>query len=170
MAEIQHIQTTDAATLARFDMIIDARSPGEFALDHVPGAVNLPVLSNEERAEVGTIYVQESRFDARRIGAAYLARNVATHLMTALADKPGSFRPLVYCWRGGMRSNAMATILAQVGWRTAVIVGGYQSYRRTVTARLYDSEPELRVVLLDGHTGSGKTANNAPAPTSAVNV
>jgi len=157
MAEIEVVPTTDAATLARFDAVIDARSPGEFALDHLPGALNLPVLSDAERAEVGTIYVQDSRFNARRIGAAYVARNVAAHLQTALADRPGSFRPLVYCWRGGMRSNAMATILAQVGWRTAVVRGGYQAYRREVTARLYDSEPKLRVVLIDGHTGSGKT-------------
>ena len=157
MAEIEVVPTTDAATLARFDAVIDARSPGEFALDHVPGAINLPVLSDAERAEVGTIYVQESRFKARRIGAAYVAKNVAAHLQTALADQPGSFRPLVYCWRGGMRSNAMASILAQVGWRTGVIRGGYQAYRRGVTRRLYEAEPELRVVLLDGCTGTGKT-------------
>lgn len=157
MSEIDIVPTADAETLARYDAVIDARSPGEFALDHVPGAINLPVLSDAERAEVGTIYVQQSRFTARRIGAAYVARNVAAHLTTALADRPGSFRPLVYCWRGGMRSNAMATILAQVGWRTAVLRGGYQTYRRQVTARLYDAEPGFRVVLLDGHTGSGKT-------------
>lgn len=157
MADVEVVPTTDAAALARFDAVIDARSPSEFALDHVPGAVNLPVLSDAERAEVGTIYVQDSRFNARRIGAAYVAKNVADHLQTALADKPGSFRPLVYCWRGGMRSNAMATILAQVGWRTAVIRGGYQAYRRGVTERLYEAGPSLRVVLLDGHTGTGKT-------------
>ena len=124
MAQIEIVQSPDPESLARFDQIIDARSPSEFALDHVPGAVNLPVLSDAERAEVGTIYVQESRFTARRVGAAYVARNVARHLQTALADKAGGFRPLVYCWRGGMRSNAMAVILSQVGWRTAVVAGG----------------------------------------------
>jgi tRNA 2-selenouridine synthase len=158
MASIEVVSAADAATLARFDALIDARSPGEFALDHVPGAVNLPVLSDAERAEVGTIYVQEDRFRARRVGAAYVARNIARHLETALADKPGSFRPLVYCWRGGMRSNAMATILAQVGWRASVLAGGYRAYRRGVTARLYDAELELAAVLLDGPTGTGKTA------------
>ena len=157
MAKIETVAAADAGALAEFDAIIDARSPAEFELDHVPGAVNLPVLSNEERAEVGTIYVQESRFKARRIGAAHVARNVARHLETALADRPGSFRPLVYCWRGGMRSNSMATILAEVGWRTAVLQGGYMTYRRGVTARLYESEPDFRVVLIDGQTGSGKT-------------
>lgn len=155
------LEVTDdvsAAALARFDMLIDARSPGEFAEDHLPGAVNLPVLSDAERAEVGTIYVQDSRFTARRVGAAYVARNVARHLEMALADRPGGFRPLVYCWRGGMRSGAMATILSQVGWRTTVLTGGYRTYRREVVRRLYDGSLNLRFVLLDGHTGTGKTA------------
>jgi tRNA 2-selenouridine synthase len=147
-----------AEALARYDLVIDVRSPSEFAEDHIPGAVNLPVLDDAERAEVGTIYVQESRFKARRIGAAYVARNIGRHLQTALADRGGGFRPLVYCWRGGMRSNAMATILSQVGWRTAVLMGGYRTYRRMVTARLYDGSLPHRFVLLDGQTGSGKTA------------
>lgn len=151
-------EDVSAAALAQYDLVIDVRSPGEFAEDHLPGAVNLPVLSDAERAEVGTIYVQDSRFKARRLGAAYVARNVGRHLETALADKPGGFRPLVYCWRGGMRSNAMATILSQVGWRTAVLEGGYRTYRRQVTARLYDGALPHRFVLLDGPTGTGKTA------------
>ena len=137
--------------------MIDVRSPAEFAQDHAPGAVNLPVLSDAERAEVGTIYVQESRFKARRLGAAYIARNVAAHLCAALCDRDGGFRPLIYCWRGGQRSHAMATILSQVGWRTTVLAGGYRTWRRHVTARLYDSALPLRLVLLDGDTGSGKT-------------
>jgi tRNA 2-selenouridine synthase len=157
MAGIEVIERADAASLAPFDMLIDVRSPAEFAEDHVPGAVNLPVLSNEERAEVGTIYVQQSRFLARKIGAALIARNVAHHLETALADRNGSFRPLIYCWRGGQRSGAMATILSQVGWRTALLSGGYRTYRRHVTARLYDEPLAIRPVLLDGPTGCGKT-------------
>lgn len=154
---IEAVETADPATLARFDMIIDVRSPGEFAEDHAPGAVNLPVLSDEERAEVGTIYVQESRFRARRIGAAYIARNVARYLETDLADKDGAFRPLIYCWRGGQRSNAMAVILSQVGWRTGLLQGGYKTYRRRVSERLYDAGLPHRLVLLDGPTGCGKT-------------
>lgn len=137
--------------------MIDVRSPAEFAEDHAPGAINLPVLSNEERAEVGTIYVQQDRFLARKVGAAYIAHNVAHHLQTALADRPGSFRPLIYCWRGGQRSNAMATILAQVGWRTTVLTGGYKTWRRHVSERLYDQTLPFRLVLLDGYTGLGKT-------------
>ena len=72
-----------------FDEIIDVRSPAEFAHDHIPGAVNLPVLSDEERATVGTIYVQDDRFRARKIGAALVARNAAAHLQGPLADKEG---------------------------------------------------------------------------------
>ena len=157
MSDIEVIATPDAVTLARFDMIIDVRSPSEFAEDHVPGAVSMPVLDDEERAKVGTIYVQDSRFKARRIGAALVARNVARRLETDLADKTGSFQPLIYCWRGGQRSNAMATILAQVGWRTAVLAGGYRTYRRQVKTRLYDERRALDLILIDGHTGSAKT-------------
>jgi tRNA 2-selenouridine synthase len=157
MAEVQVAPDAEPRTLGQFDMIVDARSPSEYALDHVPGAINLPVLDDAERAEVGTIYVQESRFKARRIGGAYVARNVARHLQTVMADWPASTKVLVYCWRGGMRSNAMAVILAQVGWRASVLAGGWRTYRRRVSARLYEGEPLKRVVLLDGHTGSGKT-------------
>jgi tRNA 2-selenouridine synthase len=155
MTEI--IETVDRQSLARFEEVVDVRSPAEFDEDHIPGAINLPVLSNAERAEVGTIYVQESRLRARRIGAAYVARNIAAHLQGALADRTGAYAPLIYCWRGGQRSNAMATVLSQVGWRVSVIAGGYKTYRRHVTARLYDGTFAPGVVLLDGNTGSAKT-------------
>lgn len=148
----------DPTSLAQYDMVIDVRSPAEFAEDHVPGAVNLPVLDNDERAIVGTTYVQESRFLARKIGAALVAKNIARHLETTLKDYGPNFKPLVYCWRGGQRSNSMALVLAQVGWRVMVLEGGYKTYRRTVQARLYDDALGLRFVLLDGGTGTGKTA------------
>jgi tRNA 2-selenouridine synthase len=143
--------------LAPFDTVIDVRSPSEFAEDHVPGAINLPVLDDAERALVGTVYKQESRFLARRIGAAKVARNIATHLDGVLQDQPPGWRPLVYCWRGGMRSGAMATILTQVGWHTHVVEGGYRTWRRHVTASLYGRPLELQLVVLDGNTGTGKT-------------
>ena len=157
MSEIEVVTAADPTSLAPFDAVIDVRSPAEFAEDHVPGAISLPVLSNQERAEVGTLYVQVSRFTARKVGAAIIARNVAHHLETALKDKDGAFRPLIYCWRGGQRSGAMATILSQVGWRTAVLAGGYKTYRRWVQRRLYDERSPLKLVLLEGRTGSGKT-------------
>lgn len=153
--------TSDLSAAARdgFSAIIDVRSPSEFAQDHVPGAINLPVLDDAERAEVGTLYVQTSRFLARRVGAAKVARNIAAHLEGALADGRKDFRPLVYCWRGGMRSNAMATVLGQVGWHTAVLEGGYRTWRRQVVAQLHAAAPlAYRICLVDGPTGSGKTA------------
>ncbi|NDU99548.1 tRNA 2-selenouridine(34) synthase MnmH [Pseudoroseicyclus tamaricis] len=140
-----------------FDDVIDVRSPAEFAEDHVPGALSLPVLSNEERAEVGTIYVQESPFRARKIGAALVARNAADHIAGPLADRDGGWRPLVYCWRGGQRSNSFASILSQIGWRAEVVQGGYKTWRRLVSEALYEGELPLRLVLLDGDTGTAKT-------------
>ena len=140
-----------------FDTVIDVRSPAEFAEDHVPGAINLPALSNEQRAEVGTIYVQVAPFKARKIGAALVARNVADHLEGPLKDLEGSWRPLVYCWRGGQRSGSFASILSQIGWRAEVIDGGYQSFRNLVHDVLYKDAVSHRLVLLDGNTGTAKT-------------
>jgi len=153
-------RTVDLSPAARdgFDAIIDVRSPAEFALDHVPGAINLPVLDDVQRAAVGTEYVQGSKFLARRTGAAMVARNIAIHLEQALGHRDGSFRPLVYCWRGGQRSGAMVTVMDQVGWPVTVLEGGYQTWRRQVNAALYDQVLPHRLVLLDGPTGSGKTA------------
>lgn len=139
------------------DDIIDVRSPAEFAEDHVPGAISLPVLDNDERARVGTIYVQEDPFKARKIGAALVARNAARHLEESLADRPGGWRPLVYCWRGGQRSNSFASILSQIGWRAEVIAGGYQSYRRLVVEFLHRAPLPHRLILIDGGTGTAKT-------------
>lgn len=146
-----------AADWRAFDTVIDVRSPSEFAEDHIPGAVNLPVLDDAERAEVGRIYVRECRLRARKIGAALVARNVARHLDGPLKDKPGGFAPLVHCWRGGQRSRGMALILDQIGWRVRTLRGGYKAYRQRVSERLYDAEPWFTAVLLDGPTGVGKT-------------
>ena len=140
------------------DTIIDVRAPSEFAEDHLPGAINLPVLNDAERAEVGTIYARQSPFAARKIGGALVASNTAQHLRTTLADKPGEWQPLVYCWRGGQRSGAFATILDQVGWRVSLLQGGYRSYRRLVVASLYDQPLPHRLMLIDGGTGTAKTA------------
>ncbi|MBU1324848.1 MAG: tRNA 2-selenouridine(34) synthase MnmH [Alphaproteobacteria bacterium] len=152
--------TTDVSipALAAHDAIIDVRSPAEFAEDHLPGAINLPVLDDAQRAEVGTEYVQGSKFLARRHGAALVARNIAAHLEGALADRGGGFRPLVHCWRGGQRSHAMATVMDQVGWHVTLLEGGYRTWRRAVVDRLHDGELGLNLVLLDGPTGCGKTA------------
>lgn len=145
-----------------FDEVIDVRSPSEFLDDHVPGALNLPVLDDEERALVGTIYKQESAFRARKIGGALVAKRAGLNIERHLLDKPGSYQPLIYCWRGGMRSGAFATILKQIGWRAEVLEGGYKSYRRAVVDLLYttggiDLMPAMQLVVLDGNTGTAKT-------------
>tara|TARA_R110002110_G_scaffold171307_30_gene373716 strand:- start:444 stop:1490 length:1047 start_codon:yes stop_codon:yes gene_type:complete len=139
------------------DTIIDVRAPSEFAEDHLPGAINLPVLNDAERAEVGTRYKRTSPFYARKIGAALVARNTAAHLVGPLADKQGDWQPLVYCWRGGQRSGAFATILDQVGWRVHLLKDGYRSYRRLVVQMLYDTPLPHRIALISGGTGTAKT-------------
>lgn len=141
----------------RFDDIIDVRAPAEWAEDHIPGAISLPVLDDDERARVGTIYKQVSPFTARKVGAALVAKNAAAHLEGPLAEKPGGWQPLVYCWRGGQRSGSFASILAQIGWRVEVVQGGYKSWRRLVVEALYDQALAHRLVVLDGNTGTAKT-------------
>ena len=153
------ITLTSLADLAAhgFDDIIDVRAPAEFAEDHLPGAISLPVLDDAERARVGTIYKQVSPFTARKLGAALVARNAAAHLEGVLADRPGGWRPLIYCWRGGQRSGSFATILGQIGWRVETLAGGYKAWRSLVVEAVYDTPVRSPVVVLDGNTGSAKT-------------
>ena len=153
-----------------FDDIIDVRAPAEWAEDHVPGAISLPVLDDAERARVGTIYKQVSPFSARKIGAALVAKNAARHLEGPLADKPGGWRPLVYCWRGGQRSGSFASILSQIGWRVEVVQGGYKTWRRLVVDALYNDPFPFRLVVLDGNTGSAKTEVLNLLPARGVQV
>ncbi|MGB4812416.1 MAG: tRNA 2-selenouridine(34) synthase MnmH [Methylophilaceae bacterium] len=155
MASYKTIEISQA--FAKFDDILDVRSPAEYADDHLPGAINLPVLSDEERAFVGALYTQVSSFEAKKHGAAMIARNIARHLNETLIDKPKTWQPLIYCWRGGMRSGAMAHILAQVGWRTAQLHGGYKAYRRHVISALDILPSEFKFIVLCGATGSGKS-------------
>ena len=141
----------------RFDTLIDARSPAEFALDHIPGAINCPVLDNDERHLVGTLYAQQGGFEARRVGAAMVAANIAKHLQHQFADKPAHWKPLVYCWRGGMRSGSLVTVLRMVGWDAQQLAGGYKSWRRHVIAQIEARCPQLDLRVLVGVTGSAKT-------------
>jgi tRNA 2-selenouridine synthase len=142
--------------IAEFTDRIDVRSPSEFALDHVPGAVNHPVLDDAQRAQVGTLYVS-SPFAARRLGAAMVARNIAVMIDTAFASKAREWRPLVYCWRGGQRSRALAHVLNEIGWRAMQLDGGYRAYRRDVVTRLATLPKRLDFVVVGGLTGSGKS-------------
>ncbi len=141
----------------RFDTIIDARSPAEYAEDHIPGAISAPVLDDAERAEVGTLYKQVSPFDAKKAGAALVAKNVSRHIEELFKGKDKSWRPLVYCWRGGKRSGAMAHILREIGWKAETLEGGYKAYRRFVVKELERIPKNLEFRVVHGPTGSGKS-------------
>src|SRR5436190_4303085 len=140
-----------------FDTIIDARTPAEYALDHIPGAVSAPVLEDEQRAQVGTLYKQVSPFEAKKLGAALIAQNVARHIEQSFRGKDKTWRPLVYCWRGGKRSGAMAHILREVGWDAGTLEGGYRAYRRWVVEELATLPLALDYIVVQGPTGSGKS-------------
>jgi len=140
------------ADLDRYSVLIDARSPGEFALDHLPGARSLPVLDDAQRARIGTQYKQAGAFAAKREGAALVARNIAMHLEGPLADLPRDARCLVYCWRGGNRSGALATVMARVGWDVDVLEGGYRAFRRQVVADLAEWPQRHRYHVVAGPT------------------
>ena len=154
---MSHRQPVRVTEIDQFDTIIDARSPAEYALDHVPGAINCPVLNDEERAVVGTLYKQVSPFEAKRVGGAMVAENLARHLRITLADKPANWKPLVYCWRGGMRSGSMVTWLRMVGWDAQQMAGGYKAFRGHVVAQIETLVPQLQLRVLCGATGSAKT-------------
>ena len=143
--------------LASFRDRIDVRSPAEYAEDHLPGAVNLPVLDDAERAQIGTTYVQVSAFDARKAGAAIVARNIARIVETHVRDKPRDWAPLVYCWRGGQRSRALTHVLNEIGFRAVQLDGGYRAYRRHVVALLAQWPRQFRYCVICGLTGAGKS-------------
>jgi tRNA 2-selenouridine synthase len=154
------LKRSDAVTVAQldaFDEVIDVRSPAEFALDHVPEALNCPVLDDAERAYVGTLYKQVSPFDAKKIGAALVSKNIAQHIDERFRGRDRGWRPLVYCWRGGQRSSAMAHVLRQVGWDAATLSGGYRAYRREVMAQLDETPRRFGFRVICGATGSGKS-------------
>ena len=147
----------EAASLQDCDAIIDTRSPAEFAEDHIPGALSCPVLDNEERARVGTLYKQVSPFDAKKLGAALVARNISFHLENTFREKTKAWKPLVYCWRGGKRSGAMVHILREIGWDAKTLEGGYKAYRRYVVESLSALPRKFSFKVIHGVTGSGKS-------------
>ncbi|HYH43767.1 MAG TPA: tRNA 2-selenouridine(34) synthase MnmH [Burkholderiales bacterium] len=147
----------NVAQLSEFDEVIDVRSEGEYADDHIPGAINCPVLDNDERARVGTIYKQSSSFDAKKIGAALVSANIARHLRERFENRAKAWRPLVYCWRGGGRSGSLAHVLVQIGWRVGQLDGGYKAYRRAVIAELAELPKRYRWRVVCGMTGTGKS-------------
>lgn len=139
-----------------FDIIIDVRTPAEFELDHIPGAVNFPVLDNEQRIHIGTLH-KTSPFEARRLGAVLISRNVANILETKCGLWPKMFKPLIYCWRGGLRSGSLAIVMAQVGWQVHQLLNGYKAYRHTVLQTLPLLVAQSMIQIISAPTGSGKT-------------
>ena len=145
------------AQITEFDEVIDVRSPAEYAEDHLPNAINCPVLDDEQRARIGTLYKQESPFAAKKIGAVLVARNIATHIERLFLDKPRDWHPLIYCWRGGQRSGAFTHILRQTGWDARRLEGGYKTWRKHVASQLTTLPQEFSWRVISGATGSGKS-------------
>lgn len=143
--------------LDEFDTIIDARSEDEYAEDHLPGAVNWPTLTNQQRHEIGTTYKQVNAFEAKKRGAAIAARNIAAHIEREVMAKPKDWKPLTYCWRGGKRSGSLSLILSEIGFRVTLVEGGYKAFRNALLADIPRLAPRLDWRVICGTTGSGKT-------------
>lgn len=138
---------------SRYATLFDVRTPAEFAQGHVPGAHNLPLFSNEERAEVGTLYKQQGRAAALLHGL-HLVGPKLRRMVEAAREVTTHRDVLVHCWRGGMRSESVAWLLDFMGYRVATLDDGYKAFRRYVRDAF--ALPRL-VCLLGGMTGSGKT-------------
>ncbi len=142
---------------AKFDDIIDVRSPSEYHEDHIIGSMNCPVLNDSERKLIGEIYKKDSPFKAKVIGSSIISMNISKIFKKHFSKKSGSWRPLVYCWRGGQRSKAMSVVMSEVGWRTTQLIGGYKSYRQDITDKIEKISGKLKITLISGKTGTGKT-------------
>lgn len=150
------VHTASIQQLAEFDEIIDVRSPSEFAIDHIPGAKNFPVLNDEEHEKIGLLHKTDP-FNARRLGAALISKNVSRFLQMDSFVRDKSWHPLIYCWRGGMRSGSLAIIMSQIGWQVHQLQGGYKAYRRMILEELETLCEKLNFIALCGPTGSGKS-------------
>ncbi len=137
--------------------ILDVRSPGEYHQAHIPGAVNLPLFSDRERAAVGTCYQQQGREAAVELGLGFVGPKLADFVQQAkgLTAELGGGRSLrLHCWRGGMRSSSMAWLMETAGFESVLLVGGYKAFRGWVRRVL--AEPRS-LLILGGMTGTGKT-------------
>jgi len=144
------------AQKSTFDLLIDARSPKEFFESHIPNAQNFYALNDAEHQEVGTLYKQVSRNDAKILGARYICQNVANHLQVIAQIYKIGATIGIYCARGGLRSSSIAIILSHIGYQVFRLTGGYKSYRYHVISYL-ERLPHQRFILLGGNTGCGKT-------------
>lgn len=153
MPQIVHIQ--NFLMLAKNIPIIDVRSEGEYQRGHIPGAINLPLFSNEERKTVGTIYRREGRERAIEEGLAIVSPKLLSIVKKAKEIAGPERTVALHCWRGGMRSNSVGWLLETCGFKTHILQGGYKAYRRYVQAFFHTP---LNLIVLGGYTGSGKTA------------
>ena len=143
--------------LKKFDTIIDVRSPFEFEEDHIPNSINLPVLNDYERKKIGIIYKKENAFTAKKIGASLVSANIALHIKKTLLSKPGNWKVLLYCWRGGQRSKSFATVLSEIGWQVYVLKGGYKTYRSSINKKIITLIKKNKFIIIRGPTGCAKT-------------
>jgi tRNA 2-selenouridine synthase len=136
--------------------VIDVRTPLEFAEDHLPGAVNVPILNDEERVEIGTLHKQSGPQQARQRGLELTCGRFGSMVTEIAAHAAG--RPiLVYCWRGGLRSLSMAILLEMSGYPVLQLRGGYKAFRGIVTKYFEDFRPPAPLIVVHGMTGVGKT-------------
>ncbi len=139
-----------------YDLIIDARSPHEYDEDHIPGAINLPVVNDEEYAEVGTLH-RTDPMAAYQLGARYSLINIAHHIEQCVSKQEGRIKILVYCFRGGKRSKVWFDVLDTIGYRVEKLKGGWKAYRRWVNEQLAVVPENFRYIVVSGPTGCGKT-------------
>jgi len=139
-----------------YDLIIDARSEREYAEDHIPGAINLPVVNNDEYAEVGTLH-RTDKMRAYLIGVSYSLKNISHYLDTVIASRPRQGKILVYCFRGGKRSRLWFDALDTIGFKVDRLPSGWKGYRRWVNEQLATLPCDFQYLVLSGPTGCGKT-------------
>lgn len=139
-----------------YDLIIDARSPREFGVDHLPAAKNLPVVNDDEFAQVGTIHRDNSHL-AYVVGVTHSLRNMAAWIEDIAQTCGPKSKILVYCFRGGKRSKLWSDTLRTIGYRVDVLPGGWKAYRRWVMDALVWAPRNFKFVVLTGPTGTGKT-------------
>jgi len=141
----------------RFHEIIDARTNAEYQEDHIAGSINLPVLNEAERATVGKLHAKDA-FQGHKTGAALISANIGRIIDERFLNKPADYSPLIYCWRGGLRSHSLALVLANVGFDVVVLEGGHKRYRERVRADLQTLPSKFDFRVISGPTGSGKSA------------
>ncbi len=145
-------------------LFIDTRTPNEFQQDHIPGAINLPILSNDERAIVGTIYKQVSPQDAIQAGVEFFSKKLPDFLKEVTKHKDKTL--IINCWRGGMRSHTVASLLDSLKFNVLQLEGGYKSYRAYLKEHLYNYQLKPKVFVLWGLTCTGKTSLLQSLPNS----